>query len=98
MFRRKLFRTEPMLVHDAGAVALAEYIYIPNKFLDRRHVFGLVEVQETAPLSMARIHDMLRHLRQMLGRDHQYVGAIFGQGARRDRPGEYARQIEYLDS
>ena len=47
---------------------------------------------------MARVHDMLRHLRQMFRRDHQHVGAVFGERARRDRAGKDARQVEHLDS
>ena len=47
---------------------------------------------------MARIHHMMRNLRQSLGRDHQDFGPVFGQCAGGDRSCEDAREIERLDT
>src|SRR5262249_13407507 len=97
-FPGKLLGTEAVLVHDAGTVALAEHVYVPPERPDRRRVFRTGEIQVTAPLAVARVHDLLRHLRQVLGAHHQPLGAVFRQRARGNRPGEYAGEIEPLDS
>ena len=47
---------------------------------------------------MARIHHMMRNLRQSFGRDHQDFGPVFGQCAGGDRSCEDAREIERLDT
>jgi hypothetical protein len=60
----QLFGTQPVLVHDAWAIALAEDVGVPDELLDRRHVLRVVEIEKTAPLAVARVHDMLRHLGQ----------------------------------
>src|SRR5689334_5025719 len=52
-FHCQLFGTQAQLVHDTGAVALAEYVGISSKLLDRRDVFGLGEIQEATALAVA---------------------------------------------
>ncbi len=47
---------------------------------------------------MAGIHDMLFDLRQMFSRDHQDVRTILRERTRRDRAGEYPRQVKGADA
>src|SRR5262249_22725956 len=95
---REVLGAQPVPVHDAGTVALAEHVDVADKLADRGELLRLVEVEEAAALAVARVHDVLGHLRQVARRHHQHVGAVFRERARGDWAGEDARQVEHADA
>jgi len=82
----------------AGAVAVDDDISLEQQFLEYLAARRRLEVEIRAVLAHVDVDLEEGHVGQVRRRHLQHVGAVLGQDARDDRPGDDAAQLEDLDA
>ena len=86
---------EPQPVQRSRPVALGEHVGPLDQAPQRVPAAGGFQVQVAAALAVPGVPHHLRVVRLRRGADPEHVGAVLGQGAGADRPGQHPGQVEY---
>ena len=80
--------SEAELFDHPRPVALRKNISVFDESFKLNRLFKDRKVEETTPLTVARIHHVFGDLGKAPGRHHQHFSTMLCQGASRNRPGQ----------